>query len=747
MNGRSQLVDSAEVIKLIESTFDSDNTLSLVDSDYVTERSYAHHYYVKAAEAISAGEVVMFGGVQGDHILAKVADFDAAGFIPEWIMGVANTSIALNDWGRVTAIGRLEGVDTSSFSNGDLLYADPSNDGGFTTTKPSSPDHAILVAAVLKAAAGTSGIIQVRLTHKPDTDEVPEGSSNLYYTTARADSDFDVRLATKSTTDVSEGSNLYYTTLRHDSDAGVYLTDNSYATQSYVTTAIDNLIDGAPGTLNTLNEIAAALNDDDSAYATLVTLIGTKTDFDSADANALITSYGYSTYDSADTLGLVDSGYVLAKAGVPTGITLGSANELLVVGGDGTSIVSDSTLAVDTSNNRLGINQTSPEVTLHMTGVGAQTAQIRMEQYNDNADAPDVRTRRYRGTVASPSAIQSGDYLFRSNHEYYNGSSLIVGGQFAFDNTNNANRTQFTVAVTTDGTSVEASSNDDVQFKIDGNDSGAITFNNAYKFPTSDGTANQFLQTDGSGNLTFADGIDSAQVQSIVNASYIQSNQITYNTSDFTDSAYVTGLPVSTFTNDANYLDSSTVTGVISSSYIQSNQITYNTSDFTDSAYVTSVLPTLGNDFVDSAQVQSIVNASYIQSNQITYNTSDFTDSAYVTSVLPTLGNDFVDSAQVQSIVNASYIQGLQTTYNTSDFTDSAYVTSLPVSTFTNDVKYLDSSTVTGVINAAYVQSVQNDIYRDSAFVTNIVDSDYVGNRVSGYATVDDATALAIALG
>ena len=703
VNGRSQLVDSAEVIKLIESTFDSDNTLSLVDSDYVTERSYAHHYYVKAAEAISAGEVVMFGGVQGDHILAKVADFDAAGFIPEWIMGVANTSIALNDWGRVTAIGRLEGVDTSSFSNGDLLYADPSNDGGFTTTKPSSPDHAILVAAVLKAAAGTSGIIQVRLTHKPDTDEVPEGSSNLYYTTARADSDFDVRLATKSTTDVSEGSNLYYTTLRHDSDAGVYLTDNSYATQSYVTTAIDNLIDGAPGTLNTLNEIAAALNDDDSAYATLVTLIGTKTDFDSADANALITSYGYSTYDSADTLGLVDSGYVLAKAGVPTGITLGSANELLVVGGDGTSIVSDSTLAVDTSNNRLGINQTSPEVTLHMTGVGAQTAQIRMEQYNDNADAPDVRTRRYRGTVASPSAIQSGDYLFRSNHEYYNGSSLIVGGQFAFDNTNNANRTQFTVAVTTDGTSVEASSNDDVQFKIDGNDSGAITFNNAYKFPTSDGTANQFLQTDGSGNLTFADGIDSAQVQSIVNASYIQSNQITYNTSDFTDSAYVTGLPVSTFTNDANYLDSSTVTGVISS--------------------------------------------SYIQSNQITYNTSDFTDSAYVTSVLPTLGNDFVDSAQVQSIVNASYIQGLQTTYNTSDFTDSAYVTGLPVSTFTNDVKYLDSSTVTGVINAAYVQSVQADIYRDSAFVTNIVDSDYVGNRVSGYATVDDATALAIALG
>jgi len=200
-----------------------------------------------------------------------------------------------------------------------------------------------------------------------------------------------------------------------------------------------------------------------------------------------------------------------------TGITLGTANELLVVGGDGSSIISDSTLAVDTGNNYIGINQSSPEVTLHMTGEGAQTAQIRMEQYNDSADAPDIRTRRYRGTIASPSAISSGDYLYRSNHEYWNGSALIVGGSFAFDNTNNANRTQFAVSVTTDGTSADPNTASKTQFKIDGNDSGAITFNNAYKFPTSDGSANQVLQTDGSGTLSFASvaagGINGITVQ------------------------------------------------------------------------------------------------------------------------------------------------------------------------------------------------------------------------------------------
>jgi len=179
-----------------------------------------------------------------------------------------------------------------------------------------------------------------------------------------------------------------------------------------------------------------------------------------------------------------------------------TTNELIVADGIN-SVVSSNILSLDTVNNYVGINQSNPEVTLHMTGEGAQTAQIRMEQYNDSADAPDLRTRRYRGTIALSSSIEAGDYLYRSNHEYWNGSALIVGGAFAFDNTNDANRTQFAVSVTTDGTSADPANASKVQFKIDGNDGGAITFNNAYKFPTSDGTNGQSLITNGSGVLSF----------------------------------------------------------------------------------------------------------------------------------------------------------------------------------------------------------------------------------------------------
>ena len=52
--------------------------------------------------------------------------------------------------------------------------------------------------------------------------------------------------------------------------------DTSAASTAYVTTAIANLIDSAPGTMNTLNEIAAALNDDANFNTTVTNAIAAK---------------------------------------------------------------------------------------------------------------------------------------------------------------------------------------------------------------------------------------------------------------------------------------------------------------------------------------------------------------------------------------------------------------------------------------------------------------------------------------
>jgi len=50
------------------------------------------------------------------------------------------------------------------------------------------------------------------------------------------------------------------------------------ATTAFVGTAVDNLIGGAPGALDTLNELAEAINDDSSYASTITTSLGTKVD-------------------------------------------------------------------------------------------------------------------------------------------------------------------------------------------------------------------------------------------------------------------------------------------------------------------------------------------------------------------------------------------------------------------------------------------------------------------------------------
>ena len=48
---------------------------------------------------------------------------------------------------------------------------------------------------------------------------------------------------------------------------------NGYATESYVTSAVANVIDSAPGALDTLNELAAAINDDVNFSTTVTNLV------------------------------------------------------------------------------------------------------------------------------------------------------------------------------------------------------------------------------------------------------------------------------------------------------------------------------------------------------------------------------------------------------------------------------------------------------------------------------------------
>lgn len=106
---------------------------------------------------------------------------------------------------------------------------------------------------------GATGIVVL------DSDDISEGATNLYYTTARFTSDF----AGKSTSDLSEGSNLYFTVARVLSSA---LTGISFADSSAVD-ATDTVLEAigklqARSKLNNMVASAdpAATNDSSEGY-------------------------------------------------------------------------------------------------------------------------------------------------------------------------------------------------------------------------------------------------------------------------------------------------------------------------------------------------------------------------------------------------------------------------------------------------------------------------------------------------
>jgi len=119
-------------------------------------------FYCKASSAITKGQVVMFTGAVGASGVPTGAP--ATGITDgTYIMGIAAESIALNGFGLIQTFGTLRNINTTGYSDGDILWYDPSVTGGLTKTKPVAPNVKVQMAAVINGGSFGGGTILIRI--------------------------------------------------------------------------------------------------------------------------------------------------------------------------------------------------------------------------------------------------------------------------------------------------------------------------------------------------------------------------------------------------------------------------------------------------------------------------------------------------------------------------------------------------------------------------------------------------------
>ena len=96
---------------------------------------------------IPNGSATYISGASGQTPTIVLARADSA-ITADTVIGIATTEILNNGFGYITTLGIVRGLDTSLAAEGSIIYLSPSVAGGYTTTRPTSPNHATTLGYV-----------------------------------------------------------------------------------------------------------------------------------------------------------------------------------------------------------------------------------------------------------------------------------------------------------------------------------------------------------------------------------------------------------------------------------------------------------------------------------------------------------------------------------------------------------------------------------------------------------------------
>jgi len=355
-----------------------------------------------------------------------------------------------------------------------------------------------------------------------------------------------------STTTASGGGTLAYS-------AGVFTFApadlSSYATQTYVNTAVANLVDSAPAALDTLNELAAALGDDANFSTTVTNSIATKWTQDNTKISNWDTAYSWGDHSS---VGYITDLTSFTTTDLTEGTNLYYTDERV---DDRVNTLIQAGLGITTSyddiNGELTIESDTIEefckngtgstilkgTPVYQTGTSGNFMEIAPADASSAATMPAVGvlaedlTAGAEGTLLlmgrisgiNTSAFSEGDVIYVASGGGYtntrptgqsvlvqnlgrvtkvdssNGGGVVMGSGRANDVPNLTDGNVFigNASGTYDKRALVAADITDATVAV--TDANLASFVTAFTLPVSDGTSGQALVTDGSGTIAFGD--------------------------------------------------------------------------------------------------------------------------------------------------------------------------------------------------------------------------------------------------
>lgn len=260
----------------------------------------------QSGAAIPKATPVYVSGSEGasGKLLISVSS-NAAESTSSKTMGVTSSTISDNNNGQVITEGVIENVDTTGSVDGDPVWLGSNGAKIYgLANKPHAPQHLVFLGIVIRGGQAQTGSIYVKIQNGFEIEELhnvqitsPATGDVIVYNATTGQWSNSNTIASKTYVDnaitsLSNTSDSSYVPLSDvgnpdgvaSLDANGFVPDSQIPAgiardsevSSSISTAINNLINSAPGTLDTLGEIATQLAADESAVGSLTTVVNSK---------------------------------------------------------------------------------------------------------------------------------------------------------------------------------------------------------------------------------------------------------------------------------------------------------------------------------------------------------------------------------------------------------------------------------------------------------------------------------------